>query len=227
MEQILLGTILRHMENKEVTGDSQHGLTKCKLCLTNLVAFYNNVTVFVDKGRASEIIHLDLCKAFDIVTQNILVPKLERCGFDRWTTLWIRSWLDGCTRRVAVNGSMSKWKPVTSGVPQGSVLRPVLFNIFVSDMDSATECIFSKSADNTKLCGAIDILEGRDAIHRDLDRLERWACANLMKFNKAKCKILHMGQGNPKNEHRLSGEWIESSNRLRLGVLVDEKLNMS
>ncbi|PKU45178.1 rna-directed dna polymerase from mobile element jockey-like [Limosa lapponica baueri] len=123
---------------------------------------------------------------------------------------------------------MSKWRPVTSGVPQGLVLGPVLFNIFVGDTDSEIKCTLSKFANDTKLCGAVYVLEGRDATQRDVNRLDRWTRANLVKFNKAKCEVLHVGQGNPKHKYRLGGEWIESSSEEKeVSVLVDEKLNMT
>ena len=115
-----------------------------------------------------------------------------------------------------------------SGIPQGWILGLALFNIFVGDMVSGTECTLSKFADDTKLCGVVNMLEGRDAIQRVLDRLERWARANLMKFDKADCKVLHMGRGNPKDKYRLGNEWIESSpEEKNFRVLVDKKLNMT
>jgi len=140
----------------------------------------------------------------------------------------MRNWLDGSIQRVVVNGSMSRWRLVTNAVPQGSLLGPVLFNIFTNDLDRGIKCTLSKFADDTKLSGVVNVPEGWHAIQRDHERLERWAHVNLMRFNKNKSGVLQLGRGHPWNPYdwRMKGLRADLLRRT-LGCWLMKKLDMS
>ncbi|KAJ7405560.1 hypothetical protein BTVI_68794 [Pitangus sulphuratus] len=222
MKQIILEVISKHIKEKKVTGSSQHGFAEVKSCLTNPIAFYDDLARCADEESSG------FSKVFDTVSHNILIGKLRNCGLDEWTVMWIENWLNGRVQRVMISGVESSWRPVVSGVPQGSVLGPVLLDLFINNLDKGIECSLSKFDDDKKLSGGADKPEGCAAIQWDFDRLKSWVDRNPEKFNKGKCRVLHLGMNNPKYQYRLGADLLESSSAEKsLGVLVDNKLTMS
>lgn len=109
-----------------------------------------------------------------------------------------------------------------SGVPQGSILGLILFNVFINDIGRGIECTLSKTAEDTQLTTAIVTPVAKGATKGDLDRLEKWAHVSVMKFNKTECKALHLGWGSPEHQYRLWDGWIESSPTKNVGLLINE-----
>ncbi|KAK4830155.1 hypothetical protein QYF61_008666 [Mycteria americana] len=125
----------------------------------------------------------------------------------RWTESWLKSW----AQRAGISGTKPSWRLVTCGVPQGLILGPVLFSIFINDLDDGAGCTLRKFAEDRKRGGVAGTPQGWSTIKRDLDRLEKWADRNLVEFSKGRCQVLPLGRNNPKHQYMLSDKRLKSS----------------
>ncbi|KAA3669890.1 uncharacterized protein DEA37_0002748, partial [Paragonimus westermani] len=225
MEKIIRRRVVEHLERNDLINSSQHGFRDGKSCVTNLLEFYDMVTaVRQEREGWVDCIFLDCKKAFDTVPHKRLVQKLEdQAGITGKALQWIREYLSGRQQRVMVRGEVSEWAPVTSGVPQGSVLGPVLFLVFVNDMTEGIDSEVSLFADDVKLMRRIHSIEDQAELQRDLDRLQTWSSNWLLEFNPTKCKVMKIGEGqrSPQTEYSLGGQRLQTSLKEKdLGVSI-------
>ena len=228
LESIIKDNIVSHLEKLSLIRDSQHGFRKGRSCLTNLLDFMETITQYLDAGQPVDLVYLDFAKAFDKVPFARLFKKLESHGVGGQILEWIKQWLNARRQRVSVNKTFSEWDEVTSGVPQGSVLGPVLFLVYINDIDLGLISKLSKFADDSKLCKNICLDSDRDALQQDLNKLYEWSQQWQMQFNVDKCSVIHLGHKNKKYKYKLGEYELKKSLKERdLGVIVDSNLKFS
>ena len=225
LERILRDKITSFLENHKLILDTQHGFRNNRSCLTNLLEFFNYIFANYDERAPSDIIYLDFRKAFDTVPHKRLLIKLKAHGIGEHLCSWIENWLTNRKQRVVINGEASDWLHITSGVPQGSVLGPLLFLLYINDLDCGIVSRLSKFADDTKLGGKVVTRDDCDAIQRDLDNLSTWSDKWLLRFNETKCKVMHIGQNNIRYNYKLRGQnLMKVTEEKDLGVIVTNDL---
>ena len=176
----LLETIIRdHMvdflNKHKLINLSQHGFLKARSCLTNLLCFFEEITKWVDDGSPIGVIKLDFQKAFDKVPHQRLILKLQSGGMTNTIINWVEQWLTNKRQRVVVDREVSSWKSVLSGVPQGSVLGPILFLVYIDDLEEGVTGNILKFADDTKLFRKTKEIGDKQKLQDDIDKLVRWS----------------------------------------------------
>ena len=162
----------------------------------------------MDEGSPVDVIYLDFQKAFDKVPHLRLILKLKSHGMGNSIINWIEQWLTDRKQRVVVDGDVSSWKSVLSGVPQGSVLGPNLCLVYINDLEEGVTCSILKFADDTKMFRKTKIGD-KFFLQDDIDKLVKWSEKWQMLFNFGKCNCLHTGPGNTGMNYEMGGTILD------------------
>ena len=228
LERIIRNHIMNHLEINNFLSNHQHGFRSGMSCLTQLLEYFMDLENALDEGDGVDVIYLDCRKAFDTVPHKRLLVKLKQAGIEGQVGLWIQNFLTDRQQRVAIRGTYSGWRRVWSGVPQGSVLGPTLFLIFVNDLLDNIQSSGKLFADDAKLYRRIRDIEDKTILQQDLDKLHDWSNKWLLQFNEEKCKVMHVGRTNAGYQYHLgSSQLMETQKEKDLGVLVTPDLKSS
>ena len=227
-EKLVREGIVQHVNSNDLFRDEQHGFRKGRSCLTNLLVTLEEWTKLYDEGLPIDVLFLDFKKAFDSVPFGRLLYKLHRCGIVGNLHCWLEDFLYDRSQRVCLNGTRSDWKSVTSGVPQGSVIGPILFLLFINDLPGSISAKCKIFADDTKLYHPIVSLTDQAVLQNDIENLMLWSQEWLLGFNENKCKVLHIGHKNPGYNYCMNGIILEEVEEEKdLGVLITKNLSFS
>ena len=201
LERIIRKRLVSHLDEHKLITPCQHGFVKKHSCLTNLLEALEDWTKALDEGHSLDVIFLDYQKAFDTVPHRRLLKKLSAYGVKRKVLNWIESFLTGRTQQVVIGNCSSSWGGVSSGVPQGSVLGPTLFILYINELPSLVSSSRIMFADDTKLYRTIQDNSDIQALQQDLRILSDWSNKWLLKFNAGKCMVMHCGYSNPRRSY--------------------------
>lgn len=221
MEKPIVRELTSFLLDNNVIPNSQHGFLPQRSTVTNLLSCLNKWTQDVDGGRPVDVVYLDYEKAFDTVPIERLLYKLDHFGVRGELLQWIACFLRNRTYVVRANSTLSSGHNVRSGVPQGSVLGPLLFVTYISDVSSGVRSSVAYFADDTKLFGN----PIQHQIEEDLRVIHEWTRKWMLRLNLDKCTVLHLGKDNPHVQYRLENFLIRDVNQQKdLGVLVSDDL---
>ena len=228
LEYIIKEKVTQFLIKNKLISNVQDGFLKGRSCLTSHLKFYNQIYNWVDLGRPVDILYLDYKKAFDLVVHSRLIVKLRAYGIGGCLINWIISWLYRRKQRVVYGGDTSSWSTVESGVMQGTVLGPLLFQIFINDLETDLQALLAIFADDSKIAYTVDSAEDVNVLKTSIINIEKWAEKWQMTFNVSKCKIMHVGNNNLKNDYELFGQSITKVNQINdLGAVISDNLKTS
>ena len=220
MEGIMRDRITSHLNKHNLISPNQHGFFLKKSCVTNLLECQNVVSGLLRYNKSVDVLYTDFEKAFDKVSHKKLIIKLYGYGIRGKLLEWVKSFLKNRRQRVVMGDIESDWRNILSGVPQGSVLGPLLFVVYINDLPDGLDSIFKMYADDSKV-----IAESGSKLQDDIVKIKRWCDKWSMCLNSSKCKVMHFGRGNPRKEYYI-GEgservFLEETNAEKdLGVII-------
>ena len=227
MEHIIASNVVKHLDSNGLMYDLQHGFRERRSCETQLVSLIEDLARKTSQGKQTDLILLDFSKAFDKVNHSKLLMKLHSYGIRNDTLRWIQAFLSNRQQRVVIEGEESDSVPVTSGVPQGSVLGPILFLAYINDLPQDIVSQVRLFADDTAIYLTLEHKHDSDTLQTDLDRLQAWEAKWDMEFNPSKCQVIRVTTSRTplQTQYILHGQVLEVVDCARyLGVDISNNL---
>lgn len=206
LERVIRSRLMEHLSRNNLLSDYQYGFRPKRSTTSQLLHALDHWTHWLDTGENFDVMYMDYAKAFDSVPHERLLKKVQAYGIRGRVFRWIEGFLKNRKQRVAVNAHYSSWQHVKSGIPQGSVLGPILFILYVNDLPEQLNNNILMYADDTKIYARVNSIEDSQKLQEDLDITLEWSTKWQLSFNLDKCKVMHYGRNNIEYEYLIARE---------------------